>query len=123
MAWGVGSLTVTAFPQTAVSDGIKRAVRLFGDGLGNCISDKDYLKDVKAGHYQHATRVTSFHEQAAAAATTNAPPTTTNATNAATTNTTTTNATTTNAATTNATTTNAATTTTDSATTTTSATQ
>ena len=68
MAWGVGSLTVTAFPQTAVSDGIKRAVRLFGDGLGNCISDKDYLKDVKAGHYQHATRVTSFHEQAAAAA-------------------------------------------------------
>ena len=33
--------------QTAVSDGFKRAARIFGNKLGNCLSDKDYLKVLK----------------------------------------------------------------------------
>jgi recombination DNA repair RAD52 pathway protein len=32
-----------------VSDALKRALRLFGNGLGNCIYDKDYTKDINSG--------------------------------------------------------------------------
>lgn len=31
----------------AVSDARKRALRLFGDALGNCLYDKNYLKEIK----------------------------------------------------------------------------
>ncbi len=31
----------------AISDARKRALRLFGNGLGNCVYDKEYLKQMK----------------------------------------------------------------------------
>lgn len=33
----------------AVSDARKRALRLFGDALGNCLYDKDHLKRIRSG--------------------------------------------------------------------------
>lgn len=35
----------------AVTDATKRALRLFGNHLGNCCYDKDYLKEIKSGSY------------------------------------------------------------------------
>lgn len=32
----------------AVTDAIKRALRIFGNHLGNCVYDKEYLKSLKA---------------------------------------------------------------------------
>lgn len=32
----------------ATTDALKRCLRLFGNALGNCLYDKEYLKDVKA---------------------------------------------------------------------------
>ena len=31
----------------AVTDGIKRTLRMFGNVLGNCLYDKKYLQDIK----------------------------------------------------------------------------
>ncbi len=37
-------LTHTQARKEAVTDGLKRALRSFGNLLGNCISNKEYLK-------------------------------------------------------------------------------
>ena len=31
----------------AITDATKRALRIFGSGLGNCVYDKDYLKSLR----------------------------------------------------------------------------
>ncbi len=41
------ALSIEKARKEAVTDGLKRALRSFGNLLGNCISDKDYLKYVQ----------------------------------------------------------------------------
>jgi len=38
------ALSLEKARKEAVTDGLKRALKSFGQALGNCISDKDYLK-------------------------------------------------------------------------------
>ncbi|XP_020607970.1 DNA repair protein RAD52 homolog [Orbicella faveolata] len=38
------ALSLEKARKEAVTDGLKRALKSFGESLGNCISDKDYLK-------------------------------------------------------------------------------
>ena len=44
--------------KTAVSDGIKRALRVFGESLGNSLYDKDFVREVKAGKHRDREMVT-----------------------------------------------------------------
>ncbi len=41
------ALAIEKACKEAVTDGLKRALRSFGNLLGNCIYDKDYLKSVQ----------------------------------------------------------------------------
>jgi len=46
---GDRSMAFDKAKKEAVSDGLKRALRLFGNGLGNCLSDKDFLAQLSKG--------------------------------------------------------------------------
>lgn len=39
----------------AVTDAIKRALRIFGNNLGNCVYDKEHLRSLKQKTYQPPT--------------------------------------------------------------------
>jgi len=51
------ALSLEKARKEAVTDGLKRALKSFGESLGNCISDKDYLKFItkqpKSGNIQY----------------------------------------------------------------------
>jgi DNA repair and recombination protein RAD52 len=38
------ALSIEKARKEAVTDGLKRALKSFGNILGNCLSDKDYVK-------------------------------------------------------------------------------
>ena len=40
------ALSIEKARKEAVTDGLKRALKSFGNALGNCLSDKDYMRVV-----------------------------------------------------------------------------
>jgi DNA recombination protein Rad52 len=38
------ALSIEKARKEAVTDGLKRALKTFGNALGNCLSDKDYMR-------------------------------------------------------------------------------
>jgi DNA recombination protein Rad52 len=52
----------------AVTDAIKRALRIFGNHLGNCCYDKDYLKAVKNGSHKTPSAIPTVNRVAASVA-------------------------------------------------------
>jgi DNA repair and recombination protein RAD52 len=40
------ALSIEKARKEAVTDGLKRALKSFGNALGNCLSDKDYMRIV-----------------------------------------------------------------------------
>ena len=42
------ALSIEKARKEAVTDGLKRALKSFGNALGNCLSDKDYMRLVVA---------------------------------------------------------------------------
>ncbi len=45
--------------KTAASDALKRALRLFGEGLGNSVYDKRFIREVKSGLHRDRPIITS----------------------------------------------------------------
>jgi DNA repair and recombination protein RAD52 len=44
--------------KSAASDGLKRALRLFGEALGNSLYNKRYIKEVAAGYHRDRPLIT-----------------------------------------------------------------
>ena len=69
--------------KSAVSDATKRALRVFGDRLGNCLTDKQFIADVQSGLYNStATATATTAPTLGSAAATTAAATTTSVTTA-----------------------------------------
>ena len=45
--------------KTAISDALKRALRVYGDGLGNCLANDEYRKQLKAGGHRDQELITT----------------------------------------------------------------
>jgi DNA recombination protein Rad52 len=49
--------------KSAASDGMKRALRLFGEALGNSLYNKRYIKEVQAGYHRDRPMITKVDRQ------------------------------------------------------------